>query len=49
MKQARVDRDRAKGKAEKTADAKREKIGSDRAATGTTAPERKPEQPKQKY
>jgi hypothetical protein len=38
MKQARVERDRAKGKAEKTADAKRE----DRAATGTTSPERKP-------
>ena len=44
MKQARVERDRAKGKAEKTADVKRE----NRAATGTTAPERKPEQPKQK-
>ena len=44
MKQARVDRDKAKGSAEKTADAKRE----NRAATGGTAPERKPEQPKQK-
>ena len=44
MKQARVERDQMKGKAERTADAKRE----NRAATGTTAPERKPEQPKQK-
>ena len=44
MKQARVDRDKLKGSAEKTADAKRD----NRAATGTTAPERKPEQPKQK-
>lgn len=38
MKQARVERDRAKGKAEKTADAKKEQ----RAASGSTAPERKP-------
>ncbi|HEX6158110.1 MAG TPA: hypothetical protein VFZ54_18945, partial [Burkholderiales bacterium] len=45
MKQARVERDRAKGKAEKTADVKRE----NRAAAGSTAPERKPaDQPKQK-
>jgi hypothetical protein len=39
MKQARVERDKAKGKAEKTADAKRES-----AASGSTAPEK----PKQK-
>jgi hypothetical protein len=37
MKQARVERDRAKGKAEKTADAKREQ----RAASGNSAEKRK--------
>jgi hypothetical protein len=40
MKQARVDRDRAKGKAEKTAEAKEQ-----RPAAGTTAPEK----PKKSY
>ncbi|HVJ23373.1 MAG TPA: hypothetical protein VM756_05490 [Burkholderiales bacterium] len=44
IKQAKIERDKMKGKAEKTADVKRE----NRAATGSTAPERKPEQPKQK-
>jgi hypothetical protein len=44
IKQAKIERDKMKGKAEKTADAKRE----NRAAAGSTAPERKPEQPKQK-
>ena len=38
IQQARAERDRAKGKAEKTADAKKEQ----RAARGSTAPERKP-------
>jgi hypothetical protein len=37
VKQARVERDRAKGKAEKTAEARQEK---QRAATGSTAPEK---------
>jgi hypothetical protein len=37
MKQARVERDKAKGTAEKTADAKRESTSSG-AATGGTAP-----------
>ncbi|HWV90567.1 MAG TPA: hypothetical protein VNZ59_10820, partial [Burkholderiales bacterium] len=45
IKQAKVERDRSKGKAEKTADAKQDKQG---AATGGTAPERKPAEPKQK-
>ena len=36
MKQARVERDRAKGKAEKTADAQKEQ----RAATGATRSEK---------
>jgi hypothetical protein len=44
IKQAKVERDRAKGSAEKRADAKEDK----RAATGGTAPERKPETPKAK-
>ena len=44
IKQAKIERDKMKGKAEKTADVKRE----NRAAAGSTAPERKPEQPKQK-
>jgi len=45
IKQAKVERDRSKGKAEKTADVKQDK---QRAATGGTAPERKPAEPKQK-
>jgi hypothetical protein len=45
IKQAKVERDRAKGTAEKQADAKHDK---QRAATGGTAPERKPETPKAK-
>ena len=47
MKQARVDRDRAKGAAEKTADIKKE----NRSAAGATAPAKRTapaEQPKQK-
>jgi hypothetical protein len=48
MKQARVDRDRSKGSAEKAADAKQENRAEKRAATGGTAPERKPETPKAK-
>ena len=43
VKQARVERDKAKGKAEKTADAKREQ----RADTGRTADEKRTEKPKQ--
>lgn len=49
IKQAKVERDRSKGKAEKTADVKHEqRTDKPRAATGGTAPERKPAEPKQK-
>jgi hypothetical protein len=40
MKQARVERDRAKGKAEKTAEARQEKNRPASAASGSTAPEK---------